>query len=118
MKHAEFHALELVLDVAHTGSPVIAGGGGRLPHAWLDDGRSLYDALGPGFTLLARKDNGDAAEPIVAAARDRHVPLEVLRLPGHGSALVVVRPDQHIAWHGDTAPADPLALIDQIRGAG
>jgi 2-polyprenyl-6-methoxyphenol hydroxylase-like FAD-dependent oxidoreductase len=26
--------------------------GCRTPHLWLADGRSLYDALGPGFTLL------------------------------------------------------------------
>src|SRR5205814_574616 len=26
--------------------------GCRVPHLWLDDGRSLYDALGPEYTLL------------------------------------------------------------------
>jgi hypothetical protein len=30
--------------------------------------------------------------------------------------LVLVRPDQHIAWHGD-AVADALAVIDRVRGA-
>jgi hypothetical protein len=29
--------------------------------------------------------------------------------------LVLVRPDQHIAWHGDTV-SDPLAVIDRVRG--
>jgi len=28
-----------------------------------------------------------------------------------------VRPDQHVAWRGDDAPADPLRLVDLIRGA-
>ena len=28
--------------------------GCRVPHLWLRDGRSLYDALGPGYTLLRR----------------------------------------------------------------
>ena len=32
-------------------------------------------------------------------------------------ALVLSRPDQHVAWRGDAAPADPLALIDRLRGA-
>ena len=32
--------------------------------------------------------------------------------------LVLVRPDGHVAWRGDTAPADPLAVIDTVRGAG
>jgi hypothetical protein len=31
--------------------------------------------------------------------------------------LALVRPDQHIAWRGDTEPSDPMALIDLIRGA-
>jgi len=32
--------------------------------------------------------------------------------------LVLVRPDDHVAWRGDRTPNDPLALIDRIRGAG
>ena len=31
--------------------------------------------------------------------------------------LVLLRPDQHVAWRGDTAPADPLHVIDRVRGA-
>jgi hypothetical protein len=30
---------------------------------------------------------------------------------------VLSRPDQHVAWRGDSLPADPLALIDRVRGA-
>jgi hypothetical protein len=30
---------------------------------------------------------------------------------------VLSRPDQHVAWRGDSQPDDPLALIDRIRGA-
>jgi len=32
------------------------------------------------------------------------------------SALVLMRPDQHIAWHGDGV-SDALAVIDRVRGA-
>jgi hypothetical protein len=28
---------------------------------------------------------------------------------------VLIRPDQHIAWHGD-AVADATAVIDRVRG--
>jgi hypothetical protein len=31
--------------------------------------------------------------------------------------LVLVRPDQHVAWRGDAEPADPLDLVDLVRGA-
>ena len=32
-------------------------------------------------------------------------------------ALVLVRPDGHVAWRSDQLPADPLALADRVRGA-
>jgi hypothetical protein len=43
---------------------------------------------------------------------DVAAPAEVIR----EGALVLSRPDQHVAWRGHRAPADPLALIDRIRG--
>jgi hypothetical protein len=47
------------------------------------------------------------------------VPLRVVEMPGpNGAALTLVRPDQYVAWAGDREPADRLALIDQVRGAG
>jgi FAD binding domain len=97
--------------------------GCRTPHLWLRDGRSLYDALGPGFTLLRRTPAIDVTALVEAAAR-RGVPLAVLDLDAeeapalYPQLLVLSRPDQHVAWRGDVLPADPLALIDLVRGAG
>ncbi len=34
----------------------------------------------------------------------------------YGADLVLVRPDQHVAWRGDHPPDDPSALLDQLRG--
>jgi hypothetical protein len=31
--------------------------------------------------------------------------------------LVLVRPDGHVAWRGDTVPENAAAIIDQVRGA-
>ncbi len=96
--------------------------GCRVPHLWLDDGRSLYDALGRGYTLL-RFDRGVEIAPLLAAAAARRVPLAVLDVEAaaarelYDRKLVLARPDQHVAWRGDAPPADPLALIDRIRGA-
>ena len=93
--------------------------GCRTPHLWREDGGSLYDAMGPEFTLL----RGDAAIDVTAlerAARNRNVPLRVLDVAPSAalpfSRLVLSRPDQHVAWRGASLPSDPLALIDHVRG--
>jgi hypothetical protein len=96
--------------------------GCRTPHVWLADGRSLYDALGPGYTLL-RLDASVAVAGLVKAAAARGVPLRLLDVESHEAAtvydrkLVLSRPDQHVAWRGDAEPSDPLALVDLVRGA-
>lgn len=96
--------------------------GCRVPHFRLHDGRSLFDAMGTDYTLL-RFDPDVPAEPILHAARQRNVPLQILDIQPapdsdiYTTALLIARPDQHIAWRGDHAPPDPLALIDLIRGA-
>jgi len=97
--------------------------GCRTPHVWLSDERSLYDAMGPEYTLLRLDPTADVSQ-LVAAARQRRVPLSVVDVGSREAAglyttkLVLSRPDQHVAWRGDACPDDPLALIDLIRGAG
>jgi 2-polyprenyl-6-methoxyphenol hydroxylase-like FAD-dependent oxidoreductase len=122
-KHAEFHALDLVLDLAHQGSPVVAdgpGAGDRLPHAWLPDGRSIYDVLGPGFTLLTRPGTGTTALRELCASRG--VPLVVAGLLDddlarrYRAGAVLVRPDQHVVWSGEALPGDPVSLVDRVTG--
>ena len=135
-KRSEFHALELVLDVRVTPSPVIAGhgsakdspapgdghapaAGALVPHAWLGSGRSLYDELGDGFTLLTAR-RGVPADAITTAANARGVPLKVLHLEDRalrGAALVLVRPDNYVVWTGDREPDSAGDLIDRVRGA-
>jgi 2-polyprenyl-6-methoxyphenol hydroxylase-like FAD-dependent oxidoreductase len=98
--------------------------GSRAPHAWLDGGRSTLDLFGDAFVLLAFGGAGGEAEPILAAARIREVPCKAVAIADPAIAalyerrLVMVRPDGHVCWRGDTSPADPLALIDRVRGAG
>lgn len=96
--------------------------GARAPHLWLEDGSSILDRFGPWFTLL--NFGSDEAEDVARAAAERSVPLRVERVSDVAAAelyerkLVLVRPDGHVAWRDDHAPADPLALIDVVRGAG
>jgi hypothetical protein len=97
--------------------------GCRTPHVWPRDGRSLYDALGPDFTLL-RLDSAVEIDGLIAAAARRGVPMTVLDVGGDDAPklyprkLLLSRPDRHVAWRGDQQPDDSLALIDRVRGAG
>ena len=96
--------------------------GCRTPHLWLQDGRSLYDAMGPDYTLL-RFDPAVDVTALVAAAAGRNVPLDVLDVAPtegmdvFGEKLVLSRPDRHVAWRGNALPVDAFALVDRIRGA-
>ena len=97
--------------------------GCRTPHLWLENGASLYDAMGPGYTLL-RFDPAVDVSGFERSAAARQVPLKVLDVHApempepYRHRLVLSRPDQHVAWRGDALPADPAALVDLIRGAG
>jgi 2-polyprenyl-6-methoxyphenol hydroxylase-like FAD-dependent oxidoreductase len=139
-KDREFHSLGLVLGYQYDASTVIvddgtpappegqayvptARPGARLPHLWLSDGASLYDRLGNGMTLLRLRDDADVA-PFVESAAARLVPLTVVEPGGqtfeklYEASLLLVRPDQHVAWRGmsiDRPGAD--AIIDRARGA-
>ncbi|SFL75860.1 2-polyprenyl-6-methoxyphenol hydroxylase [Bradyrhizobium sp. NFR13] len=96
--------------------------GARVPHFTLVDGRSLYDALGQGYTLL-RFDPFVDVTAFMQSANASGVPVDVLDII-LGSApvvyrhkLLLARPDQHVAWRGDDLPADLAALTSTIRGA-
>jgi len=96
--------------------------GCRAPHMWIEGRRSLYDAMGPDYTLL-RLEPTVRVNDIVAAAAQRGLPLAVLDVKSrevtefYRHKLVLVRPDQHVAWRGDAEPADPFDLVDLVRGA-
>jgi 2-polyprenyl-6-methoxyphenol hydroxylase-like FAD-dependent oxidoreductase len=132
-KRIEFHCLGLVLGYGYGSHALVqtsdgsdyrpvAAAGNRLPHHWLAPGDSLYDHLGSGFAVL-----GDlaGAGQLVAAAERRGVPVRRLdaglvdaRLR-YGADVVLVRPDQHIAWLGGsltTAGAD--AVLDAVLRHG
>ncbi len=97
--------------------------GCRAPHAWLKDGRSTLDLFGKGFVLLRLGANPPDAAPLLEAAKSRGLPMNAIAIDEpavtavYEKKLVLVRPDGHVAWRGDALPADPLALVDRIRGA-
>jgi 2-polyprenyl-6-methoxyphenol hydroxylase-like FAD-dependent oxidoreductase len=95
--------------------------GCRTPAVRLADGSPLYDRLGPELTLVDLTDGG-AGRPLVAAARRRRIPMTYLPIADPGlracwdHSLVLVRPDQHIAWRSGTAPADWGTVLDLVTG--
>lgn len=97
-----------------TGSP-----GGRPPHAWLDDGRSLFDLFHAEWTLLALGRHPPAADAFEAAARALAIDLRVVRLTQpslrevYEAPLVLIRPDQIVAWRGMAAD-DAASVLSRV----
>ncbi len=136
-KRSEFYSLGLVLGYTYAGSPAIQPGagfpapadtsnyvpssapGGRLPHAWLPDGRSLFDRLGRGLTLVGPA--GAGADRVAARARAAGIPLTMRAAPdGYPwrDEYLLVRPDQHIAWRTEDPAAIDLDVVTGRKGAG
>jgi 2-polyprenyl-6-methoxyphenol hydroxylase-like FAD-dependent oxidoreductase len=96
--------------------------GHRAPHVWLAPGRSTLDLFGRGFVLLRFGTTPTETAPLVTAAAERRVPVTVHDIHDERAAalyerrLVLVRPDGHVAWRGDTVPADAEHVIDTARG--
>ena len=77
--------------------------GGRAPHAWLPDGRSLFDTFNFEWTLLALgpqpPDTGAFTQAKVDLKVVRHTDSKLLEL--YEAPLALIRPDQIVAWRGD-----------------
>ena len=93
--------------------------GGRPPHLWLADGRSLYDAFGLECTLL-RLGKADGS-PLETEARRLGLDLTVLDLQTdearelYGAELALIRPDQVVAWRGNDAQG-AAAIFGKLTG--
>jgi 2-polyprenyl-6-methoxyphenol hydroxylase-like FAD-dependent oxidoreductase len=121
----------------YEGSPVVAGPAGgvctahgrhefkaraghHLAPQLLSTGRNVYAELSrSAFTLLAFDTESAGFE---AAARSLRLPLKIVRdsyregRAAYESRLVLVRPDQFVAWAGDHAPQDCAALLASAAG--
>ena len=98
--------------------------GARLPSAFFSDGRAVFDAVTyDSFTLLVLDDDLEFVQALVQAARQLNVPLKVVQVTEENlrrlyeKRLVLVRPDQHVAWRSDSVPHDCVQLFNTVRGA-
>jgi hypothetical protein len=123
----------------YEGSPVIVGSpggrsGARGQHAIqarpghhlsplpLGAGGNTFDALGRGFTLLAFDAAARGVAAFEVAARELGVPLKIVRdtaeagREAYEARLVLVRPDQYVAWVGDDHALDAAATLRRVTG--
>ncbi|GAA5233205.1 monooxygenase [Verticiella sediminum] len=93
--------------------------GHHLAPATLADGRSVYEAFGDGYTLLALDAPAEAVAAWSDAARTLGLPMTVVEDRGgqarerYEAQLVLVRPDQFVAWAGDEAAAGEACTVLQ-----
>lgn len=137
----EVHAFE----PNYEGSPVVVGTAGQsgtcssvgshrfearaghhLAPATLSSGRNVFELLGPEFTLLAFGAQAEAIRAFRDAAAAQGLSLTIVEEACGGEAdryeanLVLVRPDQFVAWVGRTSAAseeEALAVLGRARGA-
>jgi hypothetical protein len=97
--------------------------GARLPHVWLDDGTAVQDRLPPfGFTILKLGKSKADVEPLRRAIADTGAPVATLELGDeiardiYGYDLLLVRPDMHVVWRGQSAPENPEEIAAIATG--
>ena len=132
----EVHAFE----PHYEGSPIVPGtqgeggsavgahrfearAGHHLAPAALSAGGNVYDRLGPDFTLLAFGVPAPQVQAFVQAAQGLGLPLRVVEdtradeRARYAAGLVLVRPDQFVAWAGESVAPDAAAgLLRQAAG--
>lgn len=94
--------------------------GSRFPNYYLNSGHAITDLFEPGFTLLAIGDVelGQAGPAALAIG----MPLQIVRLSLEpvterlGSLIILVRPDQHVAWRGNHQPNDWRLVLQRAVG--
>jgi hypothetical protein len=128
-----------VYEPNYEGSPVIAGppggvssahgahmlkarAGHHLAPQTLSSGKNVFEELGRGFTLLAFDAEDAAVADFERTSKSLGVPLKVVRdsfrdpRSAYEAKLILVRPDQYVAWLGDRGPDNTSALLRKVSG--
>jgi 2-polyprenyl-6-methoxyphenol hydroxylase-like FAD-dependent oxidoreductase len=96
--------------------------GARLPHVWLDDGSAMQDRIGDGYTLLRLGGSAADVTALGEAFQRSGAPYRVLDMPDqiardiYGHDLLLLRPDMHIVWRGNSLPDNPEKLAATATG--
>jgi len=88
----------------------------------LTSGRNVFEELGDGFTLLGFCADGGVLDDFEQSAKTLHIPLKIVRgsradgRERYEAALVLVRPDQFVAWASDEAPVNAAEILRRVIG--
>jgi 2-polyprenyl-6-methoxyphenol hydroxylase-like FAD-dependent oxidoreductase len=99
-----------------------ARAGHHLAPRELISGRNVFEELGEGFTLLDLIGSGAATEKFRMAAAALNIVLKIISEDNpdarefYAAALVLVRPDQFVAWAADSAPEDCVSTMRRVVG--
>jgi 2-polyprenyl-6-methoxyphenol hydroxylase-like FAD-dependent oxidoreductase len=92
------------------------GPGSRLPHVWLDGGQALHDQIGSEFTLISLGGNHATLPMLRQSFKEFGAQLDIVQIDSipareiYGYDLVLVRPDLHVVWRGNSVPADHRSI--------
>ena len=96
--------------------------GARLPHLWLRNQTAVQDLIGDGYTLLRLGGSQADTSALERTMGTLGAPLHTLTVADvvareiYGYDLILLRPDMHVAWRGNSAPADPGTLAARVTG--
>ncbi len=96
--------------------------GARLPHVWLADGTALHDKIGEGYTLLRLAGNDSNSAPLARSFAEYGAPFHVLEINEerprelYGYDLLLLRPDLHVVWRGNSLPGEVKKLAALATG--
>jgi 4-hydroxyisophthalate hydroxylase len=100
-----------------------ARAGHHLAPRQLASGRNVFEELGAGFTLLDFGAPHAAVAAIKRAAEARSVPLKLIQDDSaenrefYRTTLILVRPDQYVAWVSDGDVTDAAGIIHRVAGS-
>ena len=96
--------------------------GARMPHVGLDEATSTLDKARGTFTLFKLGDAGIDTGLFEQEANKLNIPFTTVNIAepevrdSYGHDLVLIRPDQHIAWRGNELPNSPAGLLRKVAG--
>jgi 2-polyprenyl-6-methoxyphenol hydroxylase-like FAD-dependent oxidoreductase len=88
----------------------------------LSSGRNIFEELGAGFTLIDLGAPGTLVNGFEHAAQALAIPLKLIKdTPAqgrerYGASLILVRPDQFVAWASGDAACDPAKILTRAAG--